>query len=490
MANTIAHAVLDHPLCNNRNAAEERIKWFTHFASLYPSKSTSATMIEDVDMPLVALDLEDLSNIPNQAHKTRGFADLLNPIYPSELPTVTNYESDGSSDFEETINLPLLPNSNSATSTSKPINSGRKRTRPASLTDSDAESSDGYESSTNLLSSAEEKRKAKYVKAGEGTSQSAKASRAMRENFRNGTLKIEPWRIEAWKKKVLKDDPKAEFDPKDICRARHSGCGKYVRMKDPCNIGRWKDHILSCNKKTSKNPAAGTPTLFQLGWAKITQAGRKKKKVSGDNSASNDSELESESELDKAPCPGITVSDTPLVLQYLKRTGASGGGGRSLPVIAKQLFKKFFSQLSKKANRKVVVDTQMHEWKWKNDHVNHRVYAMACQQTVVNRSPKPPHLCSECNIVLRSKTFRSAIRKPISSDKNSKFINYRFRNPLLGTIYARTIGVREIVEDEVHLQILFVQFLTYHLSSLECSIQSFCSLCPGCTQWKIRQQSL
>ena len=42
------------------------------------------------------------------------------------------------------------------------------------------------------------------------------------------------------------------------------------------------------------------------------------------------------------------MSDTPHVLQYLKRTGASGGGGRSLPVISKQLFKKLFSQLSRK----------------------------------------------------------------------------------------------------------------------------------------------
>ena len=133
--------------------------------------------------------------------------------------------------------------------------------------------------------------------------------------------------------------------------------------------------------------------------------------------------------------------------------GASGGGGRSLPVISKQLFKKLFSQLSKKVNRKVVADKQMQEWKWKNDHANHRVYAITCQKTVVDRSPKPPHPCSECSIVLHSKAFKNAIRKPIPSDENSKFINYRFRNPLLGSIYARTIGVREIVEDEVHFLI-------------------------------------
>ena len=195
-----------------------------------------------------------------------------------------------------------------------------------------------------------------------------------------------------------------------------------------------------------KKHAGGTPTLFQLGWAKVVA---KKKKLSNGNSDNNDSESDSEPDLKEVPCPGITVSDDPRVLQYLKHTGASGGGGRPLPVIAKALFKKLFSQLSKKKHRKNVVDTQMNEWKWKNDHENHRVYATSCQQKVVDRSPKPPLPCSECGIVLRSRAFKNAIRRPVPRDKDSKFINYRFRNPVLGSIYARTIGVRELVEDDV-----------------------------------------
>jgi hypothetical protein len=487
-ANTIAHAILDHPLCNNVQAAQERIRWFIHFASLYQFKSVSATVIEDVDMTGPFAAPEDPSNIPNQARKdVMRIADLLNPIDPSELPTASGYDSDDSSDFEETSNIPLQPKPKPAISALKADNTSQKRPRPDSLTNPNAESSDGYESSTNSLASAEIKRTVNYVKAGEGTSRSAKASRAMREDFRDGSLKIKAWRIEAWKEKVLKDDPQAEFDPKDISRARHSGCGKYVKMKDPCNIGRWKDHIQACNKKSTKKHAGGTPSLFQLGWAKITQAGKKKKKISGANS--DNSESESEPELKNVPCPGITVSDTPHVLRYLKRTGASGGGGRSLPVISKQLFKKLFSRLSKKENRKVVVDTQMQEWKWKNDHVNHRVYAITCQKTVVDRSPKPPHLCLECRIVLRSKAFKSAIQKPIPSDKNSKFINYRFRNPLLGSIYARTIGVREIVDDEV-LFLVSIFSIPCLILSLECPIQSICSIRPGCIKWKIQQRSL
>ncbi|KAF8161505.1 hypothetical protein B0H34DRAFT_767050, partial [Crassisporium funariophilum] len=199
-----------------------------------------------------------------------------------------------------------------------------------------------------------------------------------------------------------------------------------------------------------------------MGWA--TVAAKKQKEVRQDDSDNDNSGSDSEPELEEVPCPGVTVSDDPRVLQYLKRTGASGGGGRSLPVIAKQLFKRLFSQLSKEKNRKVVVDTQIQEWKWKNDHVNHRVYATHCQQRVIDRSPKPPHPCPECDSVFHSRAFKSAIRKPIPSDKTSKFVNHRFRNPVLGGIFARTIGVREIVEDESAASSPFVRYAQGALS--------------------------
>ena len=442
-ANTIAHAILDRPLCHSKYAAEERLKWFMRPASLYQAKSASTSSGEDVDMPLAAL--EDTPHMPTQPHKALAIANLLNPIggEPSEFSPALGYDSDGSSDSEDIPNIPLRPLQKEVASVFEPGSNSRKRLKPDSSTDSEAESSDGYESSTVSISSTEEKRKTKYVKAGEGTSRSAKASRTRREKLLDGTLTIEPWRINVWKKKVLKDDLKAEFDPKNVRHARHSRCGKYIKMKDPCDIGCWKDHIETCNERKSKRPAGGTPRLFQMDWLKVTV----EKKI--DDESDDGSQGGSEPELKKVPCPGITVSDDPRVLQYLKRTGASGGGGRSLAVIAKQVYKKLFSQLSKKTNKKVVVDKQMQEWKWKNDHVNHRVYATLCQQTVVDRSPKLPHPCTECSVVLRSRAFKNAVRRPIPSDKTSKFVNYRFRNPLLGSIYACTIGVREIVEEEV-----------------------------------------
>ena len=311
-ANTIAHAILDRPLCHSIYATEERLRWFIRFASLYPVKSESGPAIqsEDIDMPL-----EVHANLPNsvgQAHKALSIADLLNPIDsgPSEYPATNDYDSDNSFDSDDIPNVPKPPKLNQDTYAPKPDSNGLKRERLESSIGSDTESSDGYESSTKSISSDEEKRKTKYIKAGEGTSRSAMASRIRRQRFQEGTLRIEEWRFEDWKKKVLKDDPKATFDPKDRFRPRHSSCGKYVRMKEPCNIGRWNDHIKACREKKSKKPAGGMPTLFQMGWAKGT--GKKKKEVSQDD----DLKSESECELEVVPCPGITGSDDPRVLQY------------------------------------------------------------------------------------------------------------------------------------------------------------------------------
>ena len=140
-ANTITHAVLDHPLCNGKNTTEERLKWFIHFASLYPAKSASVILSKDIDMP----------NIPKQTQNARlVILDLLNPIDDGEfeLPAVTSYDSDGSSDSEDLRNMPLQPpqepEPKPATLTPQLLNNNHKCTRADSSTDSGTESSDGY----------------------------------------------------------------------------------------------------------------------------------------------------------------------------------------------------------------------------------------------------------------------------------------------------------------------------------------------------------
>ena len=61
------------------------------------------------------------------------------------------------------------------------------------------------------------------------------------------------------------------------------------------------------------------------------------------------------------PCLGITASHDERVPKFITRTGADGGGARSVTKIANELFNKAYGELSER--KKSHVDTaQMHEW--------------------------------------------------------------------------------------------------------------------------------
>ena len=197
-------------------------------------------------------------------------------------------------------------------------------------------------------------------------------------------------------------------------------------MKEPYNATRWRKHVNDCGKKfeerekrvkllksntklkpedskgkARKIPATSqTPTLFSMGFGR-NSGGKTEKK--------NDPPLPKK-EATIIPCPGITEADDPKVKKYLTRTAALGGGGRSLAEIAKTLFKKCFSKLKMDKNRQRVEDQQMHEWKWRNDHANMRVFSASCQHQVLDR-PHPlwPLPCLECKSILQSKAFKNVI---------------------------------------------------------------------------------
>ncbi|KAJ6522433.1 hypothetical protein DFH09DRAFT_1421922 [Mycena vulgaris] len=275
--------------------------------------------------------------------------------------------------------------------------------------------------------------------SGTGTSKSAVAAQALRDAYNSGELTVEtadPAKYARWKKKLLADDPKVVFHPTDVKRARHSKCGAYVLMGEAYQTGKWTFHldkdcrVLHPESKKRKGPGKGltdVPTLTNL-W--------KGKKPSAKGRGARETR----------PCPGITVADCPRLPMYLKRTGAFGGGGRSVTAIAREKFGKLFRFL-KGANQKIVTDQQLHERKWTNDHSNMRVFSTTCNKNVSapqNGSRTLP--CSGCSSILGNPRFKQAIRRPIPDDENYIYVNEKYRNQLLGGLYARSIGLKEIIE--------------------------------------------
>ncbi|KAJ7271321.1 hypothetical protein B0H12DRAFT_985359, partial [Mycena haematopus] len=146
------------------------------------------------------------------------------------------------------------------------------------------------------------------------------------------------------------------------------------------------------------------------------------------------------------PCPGITADDCPKVEGFLRRTGARGGGSRSVFKIVMAKFRKAFHALGKNRQREVR-DTQQHEQKWLNDHAHLRIYSAACEKTVPAQTPRTLP-CSACTDLLSRKSFKVALNKTVKDPKNHIYTKL-YINKTLGEIYARAIGLQEIIEQPV-----------------------------------------
>jgi hypothetical protein len=365
----------------------------------------------------------------------RGPKDISNTCVCDNPPTTSDGEAmavdGGSSAGGPASLLDFLQPSKQKDSTSHSEKSSPKLLQPMKRRRPQIES----DSSEHSDSSGYTRRHGRVAK-GEGTSRSGKAALAIREKLRSGDLEINEKSYKKWKTKLLADDPNVEFHPTNIRSARHSKCGKDILMKDPYDATRWRDHVRKCNTiwESKKSASAKTPSLMTMGWA--TSTSRRVMKS------------EAKKVEKTCPCPGITKEDDARVEGYLKRTGVLGGGARSVKAIAMEKFNKLFSKLGKK-RKKVVLNTQRHEQRWRNDHAELRAFAVVCKKTVTDQAPRRPLPCEDCAAVLKSKAFKTALQKPTPDEKNYIFTNHRFRSPLLGEIYARTVGLKDLIETSV-----------------------------------------
>ncbi|KAJ7199802.1 hypothetical protein GGX14DRAFT_372838 [Mycena pura] len=148
--------------------------------------------------------------------------------------------------------------------------------------------------------------------------------------------------------------------------------------------------------------------------------------------------------LDK-PCPGVTEQDIPNVQGYLVRSGAMGGGSRSVFKIAMHKFSKAFSSLGKK-RKEEVQDIQYHEQKWRNDHSHLHIFLTICEKRIrVPSMALRPLPCSACSSLVTRKSFNKALKITAPEPKNYIYTNAQFKNQVLGEIYGRTIGLQDIM---------------------------------------------
>jgi hypothetical protein len=270
--------------------------------------------------------------------------------------------------------------------------------------------------------------------SGVGLSRAATAARELRKKVQNGEFKPNLIKLEKWVTEIKSIDKNAEVNRKTAKDIRHSKCGRWYKAKEPYDTYRFRKHVNDECASLPKSAAAGIPTISQ--W-------RQKFDIDVHNPNSPKAPR-------CQPCPGITERDDHRVPIYLERTGATGGGARSITIIAKERFGKIFSLLSKRRKQEVL-DVQNHEHKWHNDHKNNRVFSHDCLKDVERTDDNNRVLpCPNCACLLRNHNFRQALNKPRPKDENFAYINKRWRpSGKLIQLFGRVTGLREIIEESV-----------------------------------------
>ncbi|GLB37775.1 hypothetical protein LshimejAT787_0408260 [Lyophyllum shimeji] len=439
VANTIAYAVFAAPLWFARRAILERLEWFIRLAKRrigsttvdVGQSATSFTIPKEIgdDIPLsVALgdhNFPDLAEfafgdvgagdgdaevtpIPPISRKPLALADLLNPASESETDDSSQYQDDES----------LSSSSPSATSPDDRMALDGTNVRATSL---DVEGVSLGPTDSEWMDTVSEHAMSEGCTDIDGGSSI-------------GTMPVDSDAVSLGLMGSMGSvsDHAASIDKAE----QEQACGS-VETNERLRRGVRKKGAVGKKRHAS----AGTAALTTLGWEV-----RKAKLIHRLSTGEEDEEVEVLEKMERVPCPGITEADDHRVPIYLRRTGVPGGGARSLKVIALELFGEVFSALGTEG-KKQVWDAQVHEQKWRNDHARLRVFAAKCKHTVTvaDWAPNRARPCDECRQVLKSNAFKNALRHPVPHAENYIYTNHRYRAPLLGEIFARTVGLQDII---------------------------------------------
>ncbi|CDO76140.1 hypothetical protein BN946_scf185027.g3 [Trametes cinnabarina] len=370
--------------------------------------------------------------------------------------------------------VPSVVPANDLESNSTPaLTSTRKRTaplRPSYLDDEFSSCSD--ESSDSRVTPKRKKLRTEHGAIGLSTS--ATASRKLKQSMGEGTLAVNPVRLERFKNTCRDYDSRAEFLHGKTWKVFHSVCGKWYAMKEAYHTHRFQEHVKRCTvhlktfadagetHEDGKWPQLRMSTMDQ--WAKQLGWTRTKKIPTGATSTSVQSADGSKSSCKRTvilsaakPCQGLRSTSDPRIPVYLQWTGAHGGGAPSVTVIARDLFKDealAYSALSVKEKRTVLTE-QQHRWAWRNDHTALAVFSTTCEKTV---SDAGDLLCTACERVLFSKPFRNVLQVPVPEHSNYKYLNTQYRNQTLGTIYTQVHSIWELIEDKSSSDSIFTRF--------------------------------
>lgn len=276
-----------------------------------------------------------------------------------------------------------------------------------------------------------------------GISRSATSSRKLKARMRAGTYTINKSRQNTFESECLLSDPHTEFRYGEVWQVFHSRCGNWFRMTEAYNSTRFRQHIKKCKMMGGGSKFTTLNSFFtkQPLVAKQTP----KKMVDCDIVM-----VDVAPQTAEYPCLGITASHDQRVSTFIMRTGAEGGGARSVTKIANTLFNMTYGELSER--RKSQVDAaQMHEWTFRFDRLRMAIHSSKCNKLVsAPQGDDGPHTCNQCLTMYKSdKRLKSGLQKPMPKAENFKYLNEQYQGKSTAERYAKTQGLLELIQDKV-----------------------------------------
>lgn len=344
-----------------------------------------------------------------------------------------------------------------------------RRTRPHSISSSGSESSPSSrnEGTTHCHRRARLQRKPK--RASSLTKQQNPKTQA--KSSPNPNL------FDRFRKKILADDPHAEFDSRNQRSVRCSCCSKWISMRVLYDVRRWKDHRNSEHCRKMQLSKSFTKSLNNFFYSSTVEECATSTQVTHLRV--------SEASTSSYPCPGLSAAAHDNITSYLARTSSAGGGAPTRKSIALSLFPKLDAESYSwpsltLTQQRMVLRREELQYKWLNQRSTHAIFSSSCLQNIPGTSEDNIIPCLECNALWKLPTFRTILRRKTPDEKNMKYVPKAYRCPELGTIYLKYHGVRDLME-KVCYNTSFVYLLkslnVKNLGRWSLSMVAFCSGC-------------
>ncbi|KAF6746318.1 hypothetical protein DFP72DRAFT_1017300 [Ephemerocybe angulata] len=447
--NAIAHDVFNDDLWTPSHKVGDRVQWFNYFAK---------THISDVRRIVFGYKIDSLTHLDFQVNEStdglrcrytipvddtppagaRSIPDLLNPVVDASPPRAGHSKHPPVKPTEGSDTMDIARQRMSVAALLNPISF--PVSPPVAPMDIDVELSDacpipeeGDVGDTMMKLDPE---------VAGSPAESARADcEELNSESGEPISDTDAGRLEKFIAKVLDIDPQAEIV--DAKHVRHFKCGKTLSMKHPHNISNLRTHHRDCRGPPKRGKSWGG-SMKTDAFANYFTVPKPATPVPGQGPTSSKAGFKAP----PGPCPGLNGATNDDIQQYLDRTGAFGGGGSSVTLLAHALYSSKFGRLSPKRKLQVRL-AQRQEWLWINDSTNGVVFSTSCKKVAGARKKSdnsdPP--CFNCASLLTKRTFKNLLHRPIPEAADYKYLNYAYRNTQLALVFSKCSGIEDIFID-------------------------------------------